>query len=359
MRSVRWWSWVLGLAAAAVLLPACGGGGGGGSLFQDRTPVDLTGAYPDGSPVKVHGQLSVAGTVLHDAGGDTVQLRGVSSHGLQWYPGFMNQTAFDWMEASWDVSVVRAAMYVTEGGFESSPETSVSKVERIVRAAAGAGVYVIVDWHVLNPGDPRTYADDAARFFDYMSARYGANPHVIFEIANEPNGADVTWAGSVKPYAERIIPIIRANAPSSIIIVGSPHWSQDVHIAADDPLTAEGGGLLPDVMYTVHFYAGTHGAWLRDRITYAEGKGLAVFVTEWGTTDASGTGPVYPTEATDWITFLDGENVSWCNWSLSDKAEGSALLVPGAGTGGGWGDGKLTDSGKLVRSLLLSPPQPE
>ena len=40
--------------------------------------------------IKVHGQLSVKGTQLTDASGNLVQLRGMSSHGILWYPEYSN-----------------------------------------------------------------------------------------------------------------------------------------------------------------------------------------------------------------------------------------------------------------------------
>ncbi|HYD41738.1 MAG TPA: glycoside hydrolase family 5 protein [Anaeromyxobacter sp.] len=361
MKRMTSWSWVLGLAAAAALA-ACGGGGGG-SPYGDRTPVDFTSVYPEGSPVAVHGSLSVDGNQLEDEHGDPVQLRGVGSYGLQWKPQFMNATALTYMRQAWGVSVTRAAMYVDEGGFKAMPKAMVERVEDTIAAAAAAGVYVLIDWHILTPGDPQVHADDAEEFFDYMSAKYGANPHVIFEIANEPNR--VTWTETVKPYSLRIIPAIRRNAPDSIIVVGTPNWSQLLsgsgnEAAALDPIedpvtsyTLDGTEhTATNLMYTAHFYAGTHGQWLRDRITAARAANLAVFVTEWGTTNATGGGSIYESETRTWIDFLNAAGVSWCNWHLSDQNEGSALLVPGASRTGPWDADDLTPSGELVVELL-------
>lgn len=361
MKRVTCWSWMLGLVAAAVLGPACGGGGGVSSPYGDRTPVDFTSVYPEGSPVAAHGKLSVDGSRLEDAQGTVVQLRGVGSYGLQWRPQFMNATALSYVEQEWGVSVTRAAMYVDEGGFTSMPKVMVERVEDTIAAAAAAGIYVLVDWHILDPGDPQVHADAAEEFFDYMSAKYGANPHVLFEIANEPNG--VTWAASVKPYALRIISAIRANAPDSIIVVGTPQWSQ---LASDDdastpdprthPITTytldDGEHAANNLMYTAHFYAHSHRQFLRDRIQAMVDANLAVFVTEWGTTDYSGHANFNEAETRTWITFLNGLQISWVNWHLSDQREGSAMLEPGASTTGPWDADDLTPSGELVVELL-------
>ncbi len=44
---------------------------------------------------------------------------------------------------------------------------------------------------------------------------------------------------------------------------------QDIHIVADDPIIG-----FNNIMYTVHFYAATHGKELRKRSEYAMKKGI-------------------------------------------------------------------------------------
>lgn len=103
-------------------------------------------------------------------------------------------------------------------------------------------------------------------------------------------------------------------------------------------------------MYTLHFYAGTHGKELRDRIDAAMKKGIGIFVSEWGTSRADGNGGVFTKEADVWLDFLDQKGISWANWSLCDKSETSAALKPGASANGGWKQGDLSESGKYVFS---------
>ena len=139
-----------------------------------------------------------------------------------------------------------------------------------------------------------------------------------------------------------------ANSPKAVILVGSPTWSQDIHLAAADPLEGE------NLMYTLHFYAGTHGAELRQRIDGAMAKGLPVFISEWGTSRADGSGGVFLEESRVWLDFLDQRGISWCNWSLCDKDETSAALRPGAPQDGPWGQDQLTESGQFVFSRFSS-----
>lgn len=296
------------------------------------------------TPVETHGQLSVKGGQLVDENGKPVQLRGMSSHGLQWFGDFVNKDSMKWLRDDWGINVFRVAMYTAEGGYITNPSVK-NKVKEAVEAAIDLGMYVIIDWHILSDNDPNTYKEQAKAFFQEMAAKYGNYPNVIYEICNEPNGG-VTWSNQIKPYAEEVIPAIRANDPDNIIIVGTPTWSQDVHDAADNPLP------YSNIMYALHFYAGTHGQSLRDKIDYALSKGVAIFVTEWGTSDASGNGGPFLNESQKWIDFMNSRNISWANWSLSDKSETSAALMPGASPTGGWTDSNLSASGKFVREQI-------
>ncbi|MDO3411725.1 cellulase family glycosylhydrolase [Saccharibacillus sp. CPCC 101409] len=296
--------------------------------------------------VGAHGQLSVQKGKLVDAAGKPVQLKGISSHGLQWYGQYVNKKSMMWLRDDWGLNVFRVAMYTNEGGYIQDPSVK-KKVKEAVDAAVELGIYVIVDWHILSDGDPNTYKTQSKAFFKEMAKAYGNKPNIIYEIANEPNGS-VTWSGQIKPYAEDVIQTIRAEDPDNLIVVGTGTWSQDIQDAAASPLKAS------NVLYAVHFYAGTHGAWLRDRIDAAQAKGLAVFVSEWGTSDASGNGGPYLDKAKEWTDFMDKRGIGWINWSLADKQEASAALKPGASVSGGWTKSQLSESGKFVRERMLS-----
>ncbi len=285
--------------------------------------------------VSENGALHVEGTKLMNERGEPIVLHGMSSHGLQWYGNFATENAIK-ATADRGANLFRCAMYTGEGGYISNPsvkDTLINAVDSAIRQ----DMYVIIDWHILSDGDPMTNADKAEEFFAEMAERYGDNPAVLYEICNEPNGG-VSWDGNVKPYAERIIPVIRARS-NGIILVGSPTWSQDLHEAAKNPIDAE------NIMYTCHFYAGTHTDWLRQRI---DGCGLPVFVSEWGTSAADGNGGIYLEESKKWIDFMNERGISWANWSLCDKNESSAALVNGVNIEDGISDDELTESGKFV-----------
>ncbi len=290
--------------------------------------------------VSENGCLQVKGTQLVNEKGDPVVLRGMSTHGMQWYGGFASSSAIKTI-ADYGANLLRIAMYTEEGGYISNPEQIKRQVFEAVDAAIGNDIYVIIDWHILSDGNPMTHIEEAKAFFDEASARYKDSHAVLYEICNEPNG-EVTWARDIKPYAEQVVSVIRKNDPKGIILIGSGTWSQDILDPAIDPV--EGTNL----MYTCHFYAGTHGSWLRDRIDSALAKGIAIFVSEWGTSAADGSGGVFLNESCEWLDFLDARRISWANWSLCDKAETSAALNPGASVNGGWTQNELSESGRFV-----------
>ena len=243
------------------------------------------------TPVEKYGQLQVIGSQLCDRNGNPVQLRGMSSHGLAWYGEYCNSDVIQWLRDDWNCDIYRASMYTKEsGGYIDNPSIK-SKVYEAVDACIEHGLYVIIDWHILEDGNPQTYKTQAKAFFDEMSERYGSYPNVLYEIMNEPNnesGGNVTWAGDCKPYAQEVIPIIRANDPDNIVIVGGPSWSSLQQEVINSPLTG-----FTNIVYTVHQYTNeSQSYWPTSRMISAMNKGMCVFVSEWGPTDADGDGAV-------------------------------------------------------------------
>jgi endoglucanase len=292
--------------------------------------------------VEKHGKLKVVGNQIQDESGAQVQFKGMSFFWSQWGSQLYNASAVNTLVDDWKATLVRAAMGVEMGGYLEHPEDEKARVKTVVDAAIAKGVYVIIDWHDHNATQ---HTAQAREFFTEMAQLYGSKPNVIFEVFNEPD--DESW-GQVKSYAEEVIGAIRGAGADNVIVVGTPTWSQDVDIAADDPITA-----YPNIAYTLHFYAGTHTQFLRDKAQVAMSKGLALFSTEWGTCDASGDGGIDLAESQVWVDFLNSNKISWANWALSDKQESASALVPGASPTGGWADSALTESGKFAKAKIL------
>lgn len=297
-----------------------------------------------GTPVGNHGKLSVNGTDLVDEGGSKFQLQGVSTHGLAWFPEYVNKDAFKTLRDDYNANVVRLAMYTFEnGGYctDGSKENLKKLVDDGVAYATELGMYVIIDWHVLNDNNPNRFKDEAVRFFDEMSKKYADYENVIYEICNEPCGG-TGWA-DIKAYAKDVIKTIRENDDDAVILVGTPNWSQDVDKPAADRLDND-----ENVMYTLHFYAATHKDDLRSKLIAAHKAGLPIFISEFSICDASGNGGIDYDSAKAWLSLINDYNLSYVGWSLCNKAETASLLKHSCSKTSGFAAEDLSDTGKWL-----------
>lgn len=293
------------------------------------------------------GALSVKGSQLVDKDGNPVQLRGVSTHGLAWFPGYVNQECFKEFHDDWNANVVRLAMYTAEGGgycTDGNKEDLKNIIYRGVQYATDADMYVIIDWHILHDNNPNTYKDEAKKFFDEMSKKYADSENILYEICNEPNG-NTSWS-EIKSYAEEIIPVIRNNDEDAVIIVGTPTWSQRVDEAAKDPLAFD------NVMYALHFYAATHKEDIRNKMTSAIDSGLPVFISEFSICDASGNGGIDYDQAAKWMDAINQYGVSYVMWNLANKNETSSLFKSSCSKNSGFTMDDLSDTGKWLYKQL-------
>jgi endoglucanase len=311
-------------------------------------PFPVT-AAPTGSPVAMHGRLRVEGTNLVDESGTRVQLKGVSSMWLNWESRSFSQShaGLEYARDAWKLSVIRAAMGTdaSNGYLNGGKGRMLSKVETIIQNAIHAGVYVLVDWHTEQAVLQQA---DAVEFFAGLAHRYGAHPNLIWEPYNEPRGFD--W-DQIRPYHEAVVNAIRAENSDNVIVMGTPNWSQDVDVAALDPVRPSAGAA--NLMYTLHFYSCTHQQWLRNKGTDAIDKGLALFVTEFGATPADGGTVAQPyvcrTEANLWFDWMAQNNVSGVAWKLEQCTDTSCIMLSTAPTDGPWSDEHLSsDVGSSV-----------
>ena len=292
------------------------------------------------TPVGKHGKLSVEGTKIVDKNKQEFQLKGVSTHSIAIYSQYINEETFKEMRDNWNINVIRIAMYSNPN--DGYTKELHSKVKEAVNYATDLGLYVIIDWHILQDNNPNTYKNEAISFFEEMANEFKNNKNVLYEICNEPNG-DVTWDKDIKPYAEEVISKIRAIDTNAIIIVGTPKWSQDVDIVANNPITD-----YENIMYTLHFYAATHKDELRKKLKIAHEKGLPIFVTEFGISDASGNGTISQEEGDKWIDLLNSYNISWVCWNLSNKNETSAILNSNCNKTTGFQESDFSQQGKWL-----------
>lgn len=328
------------------------GGSSGGSTDSG------SGGQSDGTPVGDHGQLSVVGTKLTNAGGQPVQLKGPSSMWLNWeQDGYATSLeGLRFMRDDWGASVVRAAMGVTttdpfDADYLAQPEAALAQVRAIVDHAIELGMYVIIDWH---DHDANERQEQAIQFFTQMAQEYGDKPNVLYEVWNEP--LQQSWDGVLKPYHEAVVAAIRAVDPDNVIILGTPNWSQHVDVAANNPLDPSSPNHV-NLMYTLHFYACSHQDELRAAGDTALGLGLPLFVTEWGATHADGGTPDNPgvcvPEAQAWHDWMNMHTISWAAWKWDNCGDESCYFrEDGPSIDGGWTDDVLHGHGSFVRDRM-------
>ena len=306
---------------------------------SDGTAGDASGTS-GGNQVSKHGRLKVKGRYIVDKNNKRYQIKGVSTHGVAWFPQYVNKSCFASFKKM-GANTIRLACYSSAGeGYNTS---SVWKtMDKGIKAASDLGMYVIVDWHILNNGNPKTDMKAAKKFFKRFAKKYGKKKNIIWEICNEPNGCN--WSSDIKPYAKKMIKLIRKYS-SNIIVVGTPTWSQDVDVVAQSPLT---GSYKKNVCYTIHFYAATHGDNIRNKVKTAYKKKLPILCTEFSICDASGNGGLDKTSGKKWIKLLKKYKIGFIAWNISNKAESSSFIKPSVTKTGNFKKSNLTASGKWI-----------
>jgi endoglucanase len=277
------------------------------STRPPTSPPPTSPQPPTGTtPVAINGPLRVCGVNLCNQYNQPIQLRGMSSHGLQWAGDCYNNASLDALVKDWTADLFRISMYVQEEGYETNPTAFTDQVNNLVDMATARGLYAVIDFHTLTPGDPNYNLNRAKTFFAAVAARHASKNNVIYEIANEPNG--VSWS-SIKSYAEQVIPVIRAADPDAVILVGTRGWSS---------------------------------------LGLADGSNETEVINGGGAFDRA--------SSTAWLDLLDRMKISYANWTYSDIPESSAAFKPGTCDGTNYtGTGVLTESGAFVRSRINTP----
>ncbi|MBP5595868.1 MAG: glycoside hydrolase family 5 protein [Pseudobutyrivibrio sp.] len=322
---------------------------------EEEQEVDLDslvsedGIAKTGAKMDYYGALSVTDGKLVDSHGKEVQLTGISTHGINWFPEFATPETIASLRNNFGINVIRIAMYTSDyngycvGGSDNQKDL-MDKVCSAVDAATENEMYVIIDWHTLNDENPNTYKAESIQFFGEMVRKYKDNDNVIYEICNEPNG-DTTWS-DIKSYAKEVIPVIRNVDSDAVILVGTPEWSSDLESVQDDPLN------FKNIMYTYHFYAASHKEDARKQLESALEAGLPVFISEYGLVSADGNGSVNTKEAEKWYDIIDEYKLSSCIWNLSNKDEGSALISADCQSTLDWKYEDLSEEGKYFFDKL-------
>ncbi|GAA0952021.1 cellulase family glycosylhydrolase [Nonomuraea longicatena] len=341
------------LSAGANSVRATATGPSGGPNL-DRLSVGSSGG--GGTPVAANGQLRVCGVKLCNENGKQIQLRGMSSHGLQWHYDCLNTASLDALAEDWKSDVLRISMYIQEEGYDTNPRMFTDRVHNLIEQATARGMYAIVDWHMLNPGDPFANGNlnKAKTFFTEIAQRHNGKKNLLYEIMNEPSG--VNWS-RIRDYAHQIIPVIRANDPDTTILVGTPDWSSlGVSGSGDQTDTIRANPVnAANIMYTFHFYAASHGSSYYNTLSRAADL-LPMFVTEFGTQTFTGGGGNDFTQSQRYLDLMAQKKISWVNWNFSDDPLSGAAFTEGTCPSGPFaGTSRLKPAGAWIRDRVRTP----
>ena len=341
-----------GVSVSKITLTTGSSSSGSSSSSSSTTTSDVeTKVEPTsvtGTPYANHGKLSVSGANLLDEKGEKYMLYGFSTHGLNFgddFSKYVNEDAFATLVDDFNTNCIRLVLYPRDyGGYTTGGDKAKLKaiMKNGIEYATNKGMYVLVDWHVHNY-NPQETKDEAKTFLAEIAKEYANYGNVLYEICNEPTNSP--WDSAIKPYAEEVIPVIRQYAPDAVVIVGTNTWSQDIEEPLANPLDTATYG---NVMYTFHFYANSHTDSYRSCVESAVKSGLPVFITEFGTCDASGNGGFNSSESEKWFSLCEKYNISHMNWSLSNKGETASAIQSSCSKTSGWTSSDLTESGKLV-----------
>lgn len=292
----------------------------------------------------------MCGTQLCDKNNQPVQLRGMSTHGIQWFDQCYTSNAMNVLAKDWKADVVRLSMYIQEMGYETNPTYFTNRMHQLIDMATAEGLYVIVDWHMLTPGDPLYNLDRAKTFFKEIAQRHANKTNIIYEIANEPN--KVSWA-NIKSYSEQVIPVIRQQDSDGVVLVGTRGWSSlgvsdgsNYQEIVNNPVNAT------NIMYVFHFYAATHGQSYVNALSNAS-QVLPIFVTEFGTQNSAGESTNDFVRSQQYLDLMAQRKISWVNWNFSDDHRSGAVFNTGTcNTGIQAGTSQLKEAGVWIRNAI-------
>jgi len=242
------------------------------------------------------GRLEVRGKDLL-WNGQPIRLRGVAlGDPIQSRAG-RPASDYEVIARDWHANVVRIAIHPLY--WKTMPPAEVlARLAQEIEAALRNGLFVIIEYKVIGwpdgyyevPtwGGPRDLYDSkfalAESFWKAVSARWGQEPRVLFELWNEALYSKEDWRPEIgqkwtnlKPFHAKLLAQIRVQS-ENVVVVSSNQWSYRLNGIRND--------LLPgrNIAYAWHVYAGHDqndpkkwAAALDDLQTVAP-----VIVSEWG-----------------------------------------------------------------------------
>jgi endoglucanase len=306
MRGLKMFTKILAAALPLILCASAWAGGPlsvqGNQLMADGKPIILRGVAV-GDPI-----LARAGRPLSD------------------YARIAND---------WHANVVRISLH--PGVWAHQPHDAIlATLQKEIGAALDNNMYVILDWHMIGWPDgyyepiEKDWDDDppdlydssfamAKDFWAAVSAKFGSDGRIIFELWNEPvkskseEDDELPAWKDLKPYSEQLLQIIRAHS-QNVVLATSNAWAYDLRGIRQNLLAG------PNIAYVWHIYASQDDndetAWaahLDDLQTVAP-----VIVSEWGfqektDEDFKGSAKTFGNKfVRDFLEARHLNSVAWC-----------------------------------------------
>ncbi|GAB3017222.1 glycoside hydrolase family 5 protein [Natronobiforma cellulositropha] len=301
------------------------------------------------------------GNLLKDPEGNEVVLRGVnipdparSNNDAPYYKLFVeDQIELATDEETWFSRIIRLPMQPQDIGDhgagavdpvafteEELLEYLETHVDSAVEKCKEVGAYIILDYHRHYPEGPDwddpDLDEEIRLFWEVVAPRYADQSHVIYEMYNEPTtpyagqewGVDVEmeseeaeetwleWRATAQPWVD----LIREHAPHTLIIIGSPRWSQWTYWAPHHEFEGE------NLAYAAHIYTQED---MRPLGTYfgEPSEEVPVFMTEFGFGGPQpyleGTREVHGAQFSD--LYEEYDRMHWTAWCFDFDWEPSML----------------------------------
>ena len=334
------------------------------SCFQNlhaadcSTITEITGDSVDSTGyATAHGKPRLDSIQLVDGHGDPLQLIGVSAHNILTFANCYTFAALQHLVTEWGITCFRITVYLEEtNGYYDKPTENDAAIARLVTDCETLGIYAIINYHVHEIGDPNHYLDyqgaptgPAITFWQTQATAYLNKNHVLYEIANEPN--EVDWQPNLVAYLNAVIDAIRVIDTETIIIAGTPQWSQALYYPGND------GGLTDtyNVMYAFHFYAAAH-LFLYD-VVEQYSRTLPIFVSEWSPSSWDSVSEPNLDNSDQFTSLFSGtlannpQRISSTAWAWADKG-GEAVSLLNAGACGSQSWSSLTCTGKYIKNYV-------
>ena len=299
-----------------------------------------------------NGKLHVTGTKIMNQYNEEIRLMGASGSDI--YHTTINPSEISYNSINtlknWGANVFRFftnanTSYAVD--YIEDPDACLNLLKQVIDNIIANDMYILVTWSGMED-QGMFYSDYALDFFTKVAALYPNNPHILYEIWNEPLKTN-TWT-EIKEYANKIIPAIRTISPDSIVIVGTPNMSSNLNVVIGDMLD------YPNIMYTHHTYMNGFSSATFETIENALNAGVPVFETEWGTasTVKGGDSLIEPL-ANAFVGFLNKHNLSNIMFAYT-AATGESDARFCITNRGEWDeklpDSVLTKNGKYMKKVL-------